>query len=90
MDPRYSSPSAALVLLPVIHNQLQHQQSSTPVLDAQAPSIPNPGLGLGLGPYLFTGPMAGETRTPVPAGTEDRVKHSLLFTDPGTVKELPF
>ena len=57
---RDSSRSAALVLLQVIHNRLQHQQSSTPVLDAQAPSISNPGLGLGLGPHLFTGPVAGQ------------------------------
>ena len=32
----------------------------------------NPDLGLRLGPCLFTGPMAGETKTPIPAGTEDR------------------
>ena len=59
--------------------------------DAQAPSISNPSLGLGLGlwlgPNLFTGPLTGETKTPVPAGTENRVNQRLLTTDPRTGPE---
>ena len=49
--------------------------------NAQAPSFSNSslvlglGLELGLGPHLLTGPMAGEMRTTVPAGTEDEANH---------------